>query len=62
MFGKKVREEDGMSKGEYACRRLQQAGRAVTGDRGGRAANALTGAVGLGRIETCDNPDCDHCN
>lgn len=62
MLGKKIRKEDGISTPEYLCRRAQQAGRAVAGDRGGRVANAVTGAIGLGRIEICDDPNCPNCN
>ncbi|WP_255951576.1 hypothetical protein [Streptomyces odontomachi] len=55
------RPED-MSRREYVCRRMQQAGRTVAGERGGRIANRVSGALGIGRIETCDNPDCPACN
>ena len=62
MFGKKIREEDGISTQEYLCRRIQGVGRQVAGDRGGRAANAVTGALGLGRIDICDDPNCPNCS
>jgi len=46
---------------ELIARRLQQAGRTVAGERGSRAANAVSSAIGCGRIEICDDPNCLNC-
>lgn len=37
------------------------AGRAVAGEAGGNVANAITGALGIGRIEPCTET-CGYCN
>lgn len=50
------------STSEVVTRSAQAVGRTVAGDRGGRAANKVTGALGLGRIETCADPKCTDCN
>lgn len=50
-----------MSTRELACRRIQQAGLTLGGERGGRIANRVSGALGLGRIELCDDPTCPNC-
>ena len=42
---------DGMSRRELACRRLQLVGDRIAGPRGRRAANHVSAALGLGRIE-----------
>ncbi|MEU0278428.1 hypothetical protein [Streptomyces sp. NPDC006195] len=60
MFGRKSSSE-GASTAETVTRGVQAAGRIVAGDRGSRAANVLTGALGLGRIEICDDPTCANC-
>lgn len=58
MFGRKNKP----SAAEVACRSAQVVGRTVAGDRGGKAANKVTNALGLGRMETCDDPKCTRCN
>ncbi|MFB6591659.1 MULTISPECIES: hypothetical protein [Streptomyces] len=51
----------GASLAEVVTRHLHAAGRTVAGENGGRAANAVTSAVGLGRIDICDHPACPDC-
>ncbi|MEV7313920.1 hypothetical protein AB0N56_13390 [Streptomyces microflavus] len=46
---------------ERLTRRLHAAGLRLAGEPGGRAANVLTGLLGLGRIELCANPACTDC-
>lgn len=58
MFGRK----SSTSAREVATRSAQAVGRTVAGDRGGKAANKVTNALGLGRIEMCDDPKCRDCN
>ncbi|MCX5145118.1 hypothetical protein [Streptomyces sp. NBC_00338] len=58
MFGRK----SSTSAAEVATRSAQVVGRTVAGDRGGKVANKVTGALGLGRIEKCADPKCDCCN
>lgn len=58
MFGRK----SSTSASEVATRSAQAVGRTVAGDRGGKAANKITGALGLGRIEACSDPKCSCCN
>lgn len=58
MFGRK----NSASAAEVATRAAQAAGRTVAGDRGGKVANKVTNALGLGRIEICDDPKCIDCN
>lgn len=53
--------DDRMSRRELVARRLQQAGRTVAGERGSRAANAVSAAIGCGRIELCNDPNCPNC-
>lgn len=60
MFGRKSSDE-AMSAGEVVARRLQQVGRTVAGERGSRVANAVSQAIGCGRIELCDDPACPNC-
>ncbi|MFE4613736.1 hypothetical protein ACFRK5_36150 [Streptomyces niveus] len=61
MFGRK-NNRAGVSRAETATRVITAAGRTVAGDRvGGRAANAITEALGLGRIDLCDDPTCENC-
>ncbi|WP_318201064.1 hypothetical protein [Streptomyces sp. SCL15-4] len=50
-----------MSTRELTARRLQQIGRTVAGERGGRVANRVSEAIGCGRIELCDDPSCPNC-
>lgn len=50
-----------MSGRELVCRRLQQAGRTVAGERGSQLANRVSEAIGCGRIDVCGNPDCEAC-
>jgi len=52
---------DRMDPRELIARRLQQAGRAVAGERGSRIVNGISGAIGCGRIELCDDPNCPNC-
>ncbi|MFE5958919.1 hypothetical protein [Streptomyces rubiginosohelvolus] len=58
MFGRK----NSTSAAEVATRSAQAVGRTVAGDRGGKVANKVTGALGLGRIEQCADPKCSDCN
>lgn len=58
MFGRKTKT----SASEVVCRSAQVVGRTVAGDRGGKAANKVTNALRLGRIEMCDDPKCRDCN
>ncbi|MFE7518386.1 hypothetical protein [Streptomyces halstedii] len=58
MFGRK----SSTSPAEVVTRSAQVVGRTVAGDRGGKAANKVTGALGLGRIEACNDPKCTDCN
>ncbi|MGW6288875.1 hypothetical protein [Streptomyces sp. NPDC055107] len=58
MFGRK----NSASAAEVATRSAQVVGRTVAGDRGGKVANKVTGALGLGRVEKCSDPKCDCCN
>lgn len=58
MFGRKTKT----SASEVVCRSAQVVGRTVAVDRGGKAANKVTNRLGLGRIETCDDPKCTRCN
>ena len=46
---------------EVVTRPLHAAGRTIAGEKGGRAANAVTSVAGLGRIDICDNPACADC-
>lgn len=62
MFGKRVRDEGGISTPEYLCRRIQGVGRRVAGERGGRIANQVSESLGLGRIDICDDLKCPNCN
>ncbi len=55
------RKSGGVSAAETVTRTIQATGRTLAGDRGGRAANAVTEALGLGRIEICDDPNCVDC-
>ncbi|WP_406484498.1 hypothetical protein [Streptomyces microflavus] len=50
-----------MSLRERLTRTLHAAGLRLAGEHGGRAANVLTGLLGLGRIELCTNPACTDC-
>ncbi|MFD8060818.1 hypothetical protein ACFXA0_15290 [Streptomyces cyaneofuscatus] len=50
-----------MSLRERRTRTLHAAGLRLAGERGGRAANIVTGLLGLGRIELCTNPACTDC-
>lgn len=59
MFG---RRNSTTSPSEVATRSAQVVGRTIAGDRGGRAANKVTDALGLGRIEACNDPKCSDCN
>ncbi|KLJ00891.1 hypothetical protein [Streptomyces sp. KE1] len=51
----------GASLAEVVTRHLHAAGRTIAGEKGGRAANTITSAVGLGRIDICGNPACPDC-
>ena len=53
--------DERMTLDERIARRLQQAGRNLAGERGGRIANRISEAIGCGRIGLCDNPDCPNC-
>ncbi|MFH8372002.1 hypothetical protein ACH4A7_00460 [Streptomyces cyaneofuscatus] len=46
---------------ERLTRRLHAAGLRLAGEPGGRAANTVTGLLGLGRIELCTDPACIDC-
>ncbi|MFH9768884.1 hypothetical protein ACH4N4_20740 [Streptomyces microflavus] len=50
-----------MSLRERLARTLHAAAFRLAGERGDRAANVLTGLLGLGRIELCTNPSCTDC-
>lgn len=52
---------ESMSGRELIARRLQQAGRNVAGERGGRIANRVSEAIGCGRIDLCNDPNCPNC-
>lgn len=56
------RKTAGVSPAETATRTIQAAGQKIAGERGGKAANRVTSALGLGRIEHCNKPDCPDCN
>jgi hypothetical protein len=60
MFGRKS-NDDAMDPREHIARRLQQAGRTVAGETGSKVANAISSAIGCGRIESCDDPNCADC-
>ncbi|MBV1955956.1 hypothetical protein ACF1A4_14320 [Streptomyces albidoflavus] len=51
----------GASLAEVVTRHLHAAGRTIAGEKGGRASNTITSAVGLGRIDICDHPACPDC-
>lgn len=59
MFERKSTQ--GASAPERVSRHLQAAGQRVAGERGGRIANRVSEAIGCGRIDLCDNPDCPNC-
>ncbi|MFI7234288.1 hypothetical protein [Streptomyces cyaneofuscatus] len=46
---------------ERLARSIHAAGLRLAGERGGDAANTLTGLLGLGRIELCADPACADC-
>ncbi|MEV7492203.1 hypothetical protein AB0O08_15790 [Streptomyces anulatus] len=56
------RKTSGVSAAETAARTVQTAGQRIAGERGGRAANRVTSALGLGRISYCNKPNCLDCN
>lgn len=56
------RKSSGVSTAETAARTVQAAGQKIAGERGGRAANKVTSALGLGRIDHCNKPECSDCN
>ncbi|MGC4925576.1 hypothetical protein [Streptomyces sp. DT117] len=56
------RKTSGVSTAETATRTVQAAGQKIAGERGGKAANKFTAALGLGRISYCNKPDCADCN
>lgn len=56
------RNSEAMDPREVVARRLQQAGRTVAGETGSKVANAVSAAIGCGRIELCGNPNCPNCN
>ncbi|MEU0354943.1 hypothetical protein [Streptomyces cyaneofuscatus] len=56
------RKASGVSPAETAARTIQAAGQKIAGERGGRAANKVAAALGLGRISYCNRPDCPDCN
>lgn len=58
MFGRK----NSPSAAEVATRSAQAVGRTVAGDRGGKVANKITKALGLGHVEFCNDPKCSACN
>ncbi|MFF1547128.1 hypothetical protein [Streptomyces sp. NPDC058291] len=60
MFGRKSNPEAPAGR-EVVARRLQQAGLTVAGERGGRAANRVSEALGCGRIDLCNDPNCLDC-
>jgi len=57
MFGLRIND----SQAERISRRLQATGRRLAGERGGRIANAVSEAIGCGRVTYCDNPTCLNC-
>ncbi|MGW0920124.1 hypothetical protein ACWD3J_14040 [Streptomyces sp. NPDC002755] len=60
MFGRKKNSEAPTGR-EAVARRLQQTGLTVAGERGGRAANRVSEALGCGRIDLCSDPTCLDC-
>ncbi|WP_435597084.1 hypothetical protein [Streptomyces anulatus] len=56
------RRTGGVSAAETATRTIHAVGQKVAGERGGRAANRVTSALGLGQIKVCGKPDCPNCN
>ena len=63
MFGRtNSTEATGTCARERISRSLHAAGQVIAGDRGWRAANAVSEAIGCGRIEFCDDPNCPDCN
>ncbi|WP_405479894.1 hypothetical protein [Streptomyces anulatus] len=56
------RKNSGVSTAETATRAIHAVGQKVAGERGGKAANRVTSALGLGQIEVCGKPDCPNCN
>ncbi|MGW9305825.1 hypothetical protein ACWHA3_34035 [Streptomyces cyaneofuscatus] len=50
-----------MSLRERLTRTLHAAGLRIAKEPGGRAANTVTGLLGLGRIELCTNPSYTDC-
>ncbi len=60
-MSRRNRTAEVMSTRELTARRLQQIGRTVAGERGGRVANRVSEAIGCGRIELCDDPSCPNC-
>ncbi|MGW6741666.1 hypothetical protein ACWGDX_13220 [Streptomyces sp. NPDC055025] len=58
MFGRKNKP----SAAEVVNRTAQGVRQAVAGDRGFDALNKVTRALGLGHLETCDDPKCTACN
>jgi hypothetical protein len=57
MFGLKISDE----KAESVCRWIHAAVLTVTGGHGRQLVNKVTERIGLGRIELCDNPNCENC-
>lgn len=51
----------GITLRERLARSIHAAALRLAGERGGNAANTLTGALRLGRIELCANPACTDC-
>jgi hypothetical protein len=56
------RDTEVMDPREAVARRLQQAGRTVAGETGSKVANVVSAAIGCGRIELCDDPNCPNCS
>jgi hypothetical protein len=57
----KSSNDSGASGRELVARHLQRAGATVAGGRGRQVANRVSEAIGCGRIEMCDDPNCLDC-
>lgn len=46
---------------ETVARGLHATGKRIAGERGGRVANAIGDAIGVGHVEPCTGPGCQLC-
>jgi hypothetical protein len=60
-MSRRDRDNKGASASELTSRHLQRIGRTVAGERGSRIANRVSEAIGCGRIDICDDPNCPNC-